>query len=328
MDILLIQQLLYRLITLGDGEVYSDYFTVLEDTGQVNKYDLINWIHGTMSKPSQAELDAENVIYQDELYFVEMVQVGIGTFLWEYPTPVDPANPTTEEQTALEVYFADMGKFTVPVGAIAFSEIQFAGDVSVVPLWADVKTRFEAYKAELAAIKAADDLHLSEYAGMDIDIVLTTLLGNQTEYAKMGDRRWSDVQIRSGEIKPSWEDMKVASETITATAATASGIENIHSQMNYDIQEEAFILFQTRDLHASNAFAQSWKLKKENPSEYITDGVLAFKTVGAFSIGDALDTEQKILDYFTEMVSMLIAFDKFRDTKINEYLAAKAVLEA
>jgi len=328
MDILLIQQLLYRLITLGDGEVYSDYFTVLEDTGQVDKYELINWIHGVMVKPSQAELDAENVIYQDELLFVEMTQVGIGTFLWEYPTPVDPANPTVEEQTALDEYFADMGKYTVPLGAVLFSEIQFAGDVSSVPVWSEVKIRFEAYKAELAAIKAADDLHLTEYAGMDIDIVLTTLLGNQTEYAKMGDKRWLDVQIRSGETKPSWEEMKVASETISATAATASGIEAAHTYMNDAIQDAAYVLFQTRDLHAANAFAQSWKLKKENPAEYISDGILAFKLVGAFTPGEALDTEQKILDYFTEMVKLMITFDKFRDLKINEYLAAKAVLEA
>jgi len=328
MDILLIQQLLYRLITLGDGEVYSDYFIVLEDTGQADKYDLINWIHGTMPKPSQAELDAENLIYQDELLFVEMVQAGIGTFLWEYPEPIDPINPTTEEQDALDIYYADLGKFTVPLGAVLFSEIQFAGDVSSIPVWSEVKTRFEAYKAELAAIKAADDLHLTEYAAMDIDIVLTTLLGNQTEYAKMGDKRWLDVQIRSGEIKPSWEEMKVASEAMTATAATASGIEAAHTYMNDVIQEAAFVLFQTRDLHAANAFAQSWKLKKENPTEYITDGVAAFKTVGAFTIGEALDTEQKILDYFTEMVKLLIVFDKFRDIKISEYLAAKALLEA
>jgi len=328
MDILLIQQLLYRLVTLGDGEVYSDYFTVLEDTGQVDKYDLINWIHGTMAKPSQAELDAENVIYQDELILIEMISVGLGTFLWEYPTPIDPANPTVEEQTALDTYSADLGKFTVPLGAVLFSEIQFAGDVSSVPVWSEVKTRFEAYKAELAAIKAADDLHLAEYSAMDIDIVLTTLLGNQTEYAKMGDKRWADVQIRSSEIKPSWEEMQVASETITSTAATASSIEVLHTQMNDAIQGAAFVLFQTTDLHAANAFAQSWKLKKENPAEYMTDGILAFKTVGIFTIGEALDTEQKVLEYFTEMVKLLIIFDKFRDTKINEYLVAKAVLEA
>jgi len=328
MDILLIQQLLYRLITLSGQETYGSYFSVLADTGQSDQYDRINWVHGTMTKPTQAELDAENAIYQEELIFIGMVSVGMGSFLWAYPTPVDPMNPTAPEQEAINAWSSDQGKYTIPVGAVQFSDIQFAGDVSSTPVWSEMKARYQAYLDEIAAAKAADELHMSEYSGMDIDIVLTTLLGNQVEYAKMGNRRWTDVQIRSEEIKPSWEEMKVAADNISATASTASGIEVLHDQMNNAIYAEAFTVFKTTDLHSATAYSQSWRLKKENPALYADDGLVAFRTIGSFTLGDPLDTEQKVLDYYTALVDLLIAFDKFRDTKIKEYLTAKAALEA
>lgn len=101
-----------------------------------------------------------------------------------------------------------------------------------------------------------------------------------------------------------------------------------HTEMNEDIYAEMYSLFQTTDPISAHAFAQSWGLKKDNPAEYLPDNLVATHTVGVFTMGDMLDTEQKIVDFYTEMTKLLVQFDKFRDNRIKQYLQEKAEIEA
>lgn len=70
-------------------------------------------------------------------------------------------------------------------------------------------------------------------------------------------------------------------------------------------------------------FITSFQLKRDNASEYINDGLLVRYPWGLYEIGDPLNMEQKIYEYYNGVLVML---DKFRDAEIAAYLTAKAAL--
>ncbi len=68
-------------------------------------------------------------------------------------------------------------------------------------------------------------------------------------------------------------------------------------------------------------FVSSFQLRIMAPEKYASQGMLAEFDIRAFSIGDALDTAEKVKDYHIEL---LFDLDTKRNAKIVEYLTLKA----
>ena len=71
------------------------------------------------------------------------------------------------------------------------------------------------------------------------------------------------------------------------------------------------------------AFVSAYQLRANNASEYVAEGLTVGYAVTGYTVGDALDTDIKINEYYTKV---LIEMDKFRNAEIVIYLTAKAAL--
>lgn len=248
----------------------------------------------------------------DESLFAEMVDNNIGLFLWN--VIIDSEDPDYDQ------YQDNLVSYAVPEGATSLEQVLFDGSVTPIPVWEEVKIRFfewiwVTHEAEFAAIKN------------NIGRTLISLFDETIEFGKL-DKRWADAEIRSGEDKPTWAEIKAEEAIVTNVVNIAIVVAAAHKTMDDNLSTEILSVFGTLDRDSANAFAKSWELKKNNAAEYTTEGLVALEAIAGFAINDSLDTEQKIRDYYTEKCNQLIVFDKFRDNEIKTYLTAKAVAEA
>lgn len=245
----------------------------------------------------------------DENLFAEMVAIDLGLFMWE---------KVESGEAGYDQYQDNINSYTVPVGASDFSEVQFDGSVNPMPDWGETKARFFRYTTET---------HKAEFNSVDLGMVLERLLpGQLTGVFNRGD--WVSTEIQPEELKPTWLSVKTEWDSIQAEKTLKETLAAAYKIMTDNIASEMYNVFKTKLETSANAFAQSWKIKSERPELYISEGLIATEAIAGFSVGEALDTAQKVQDYYTEKVDQLIAFDKFRDTQINAYLAAKVAAEA
>lgn len=102
--------------------------------------------------------------------------------------------------------------------------------------------------------------------------------------------------------------------------APAKTISDAWASMDSSIVTEAASVFSTTNRESMLAFVDSYQLRIIAASQYVSYGLQAHVNTASFTVGDALDTEQKIKDFYTEV---LVALDKDRDAKIAAYLAVK-----
>lgn len=100
-------------------------------------------------------------------------------------------------------------------------------------------------------------------------------------------------------------------------------LADIKNTMDNNIVNKAFELTGASSIESASAFFQGYTLRANNASEYINEGLMAHYAIGAFALGDALDTEAKISEYYN---LINITMDKFRNSEINNYLAAKTTI--
>ena len=97
-------------------------------------------------------------------------------------------------------------------------------------------------------------------------------------------------------------------------------IFKLKGAMDFNIVNKIFEITGASTKESAQAFVSSYEIKKNNPAEYINDGLVVHYAIGNYSIGDALDTEEKIREYYNKL---LIIMDKFRDAEIATYIAGK-----
>jgi len=250
--------------------------------------------------------EIETVFDLDEASLLaEMVAVDLGLFMWDL---------VIEGQDGYDQYQDNLASYTVPEGATEFAQVQFDQSVDPMPLWEDIKVRFFNYaKAE----------HQVEFDGLDMYRVLEELLPGQL--TGMFNRCcWLESDIEPTELKPTWAEMKAKWDEIKTLNSKKAIVAAAYKTMSDNIGLAVYNLFETTDDASANAFAQSWKIKTERSADYAAEGLVARKEVAGFLIGDPLDTEAKILSYYTEMINLMVVFDKYRDAEIMTYLVAKA----
>ena len=125
---------------------------------------------------------------------------------------------------------------------------------------------------------------------------------------------------------------------IVVTSTNEEGIETLevaeneslfnldiaYEEMDKDIAFESAKKIGTYNRESMFAFVDAYQLRIIAAHKYLDFGLKAEINIASFSIGDKLDTEEKIKEYYTEL---LVHLDKFRTQKIVDYLTVKAGLE-
>lgn len=118
--------------------------------------------------------------------------------------------------------------------------------------------------------------------------------------------------------------------TASVTADKEIRIAEKKAEMNKDLYDAIITHFNTNDHVAASTWERSWHLKKDNAASYASEGLVSIHTSTSFPTpGTALDTTQKIQDYYGELITeRVIPFDKYRDQRVAQFLSEKAAIEA
>jgi len=90
-------------------------------------------------------------------------------------------------------------------------------------------------------------------------------------------------------------------------------------QMETEVLAEMNIVFGTAKTDSASAYKMTWTEMLAAPSDYSSIGLTARLAVGTFSIGDALDTDQKITDYATANITEAKAYGVWRMQRIQQF---------
>jgi len=118
---------------------------------------------------------------------------------------------------------------------------------------------------------------------------------------------------------------EVDSETtqISTQFNNEQSLKNLKETMDGAIIQKSFEMTGASSIESAQAFMQAFQVRIANASKYVNDGLVVFCATTSFQKFDDLDTEQKIVDYYSET---LVEMDKFRNQKIQEYLQSKSEL--
>lgn len=98
-------------------------------------------------------------------------------------------------------------------------------------------------------------------------------------------------------------------------------VKNKWKEIDKGIEDDAYPVFKTRNRESMLAFVDSFQLRIMAPEKYASSGLLAEFNIGSFSVGDPLDTPEKVKEYYIEL---LVDLDTKRNQKIIDYLTLKA----
>jgi hypothetical protein len=116
----------------------------------------------------------------------------------------------------------------------------------------------------------------------------------------------------------------IEQDAAAVTAATAqASLATAKATMDTDIR--AFVSSKTGSTGDVEMQAQvsSFSLRAANSTEYAAEGLTAHVASASFTLGEVLDTAQKVQDFYTEI---LVEMDKDRQAHIITYLTTKAGL--
>lgn len=100
-------------------------------------------------------------------------------------------------------------------------------------------------------------------------------------------------------------------------------IDELKNVMDANIINKAFELTGATSIDSASAFFQGYTLRASSPAEYLSEGLVAHYAIGNYVLGDALDTIAKITEFYN---LINIAMDKYRNSEINNYIAARNLL--
>lgn len=100
-------------------------------------------------------------------------------------------------------------------------------------------------------------------------------------------------------------------------------IKELKDNMDANIINKSAEITKGTSIESIQAFIQAYQLRANNPAEYVNDGLIVRWAIDIYALNDALDTEQKITEYYNKV---LIYLDKFREQEIANYINAVAAL--
>jgi len=96
--------------------------------------------------------------------------------------------------------------------------------------------------------------------------------------------------------------------------------------LEQDVITEMGQVYGTKNPDSAVANYLTWLAMKNTPAKFV--GLVARFDVVGLSIGDALDTKQKVSDYATALVDLADDYAVYREQKILTYAAEKAAIDA
>ena len=98
--------------------------------------------------------------------------------------------------------------------------------------------------------------------------------------------------------------------------------------LNDEVLAEMQQVYATTNPESATANYLTWLAMKSNALSFAGAGLVARFDVVGFTIGDALDTDAKVLDYATKCLAIADNYAIFREQKILLFVSEKAAIEA
>jgi hypothetical protein len=153
-----------------------------------------------------------------------------------------------------------------------------------------------------------------------LDLDTSTLKETNGYGVLLNEGELGAVVPRSTEEIDAETDAIIAAEVSTDLAEEK---EILRSTMDTNIVVKAVEITGGTNLDSIQAFLQAFNLRAFSPDSYVDAGLVVFYAIDGYTKGSALDTSEKIKDYYTKI---LVEVDIFRNNEISNYLAALALL--
>jgi hypothetical protein len=94
-------------------------------------------------------------------------------------------------------------------------------------------------------------------------------------------------------------------------------VEQAKKLMDDKILEKAKEVTKGTSVESVQAFTSAYQVRVNNAIDYVGEGLIVRYALEGYVLGEALDTEVKIRDYYNKL---LVYLDKFREAEINKYI--------
>jgi hypothetical protein len=105
-------------------------------------------------------------------------------------------------------------------------------------------------------------------------------------------------------------------------------ISEAYQAMDTEVRQQMAVLFGTTSAESANAYQVTWEKMVSNPAGYASAGLTARFDVAGLAAGDALDTEQRVIDYATAKLAEVDAYGISRMQRIEQFRTERANYEA
>ena len=105
-------------------------------------------------------------------------------------------------------------------------------------------------------------------------------------------------------------------------------IKALYDTMNTEVYAQMATVFNTTNADSATANRETWALMLETPADWSGAGLNAEFDRGGLSIGDALDTDQKVTDYSQACLDAVKTYGIWRMQRVQQFRTDKAAVEA
>ena len=112
-----------------------------------------------------------------------------------------------------------------------------------------------------------------------------------------------------------------------SAAQKADQIAVLYKQMETDVLTGMAQVFGTLNTDSAAAYERTWVLMTQKPELFSVAGLKAKFAVGGLSIGDALDTNEKVVAYASAKIAEVEAYGVQRLQRIEQFYADRAAVE-
>ena len=118
---------------------------------------------------------------------------------------------------------------------------------------------------------------------------------------------------------------KVAAKALK-TKQDAVGVA--YAAMDKDVFDGMEEVFGTRRADSATAYYETWKLMKEKPELFASEGLLADKETPSTALGAPLNTNQKVIDFASDRIAEAEAYSVVRVLRIKQFQTERAAILA
>lgn len=186
----------------------------------------------------------------------------------------------------------------------------------VKPNLARIEEEFEEYKQELID---AENARLAEIARIqDIKDRFNSISDIRLTIDKAGLSITNPAIELKRIIEENDQSRLEVLEAASSLASAEITKQSAKETMDANIRAKAASITKASSSESAQAFFQAFQIRASNPASYVNEGLIVRYAITGFNIDEALNTEQKITDYYN---GLLIEMDKYREQEIVNYIS-------